>query len=295
MLLQEAISEFNGWRKIKVKRIDGYDLDLRQFCIFVKNKNIEDINIQEVTEWLSWYKKLGFEPWTVIKKAMALRKFFEYFGRLKYDVIDHWLIPIPAKEYNMAKVCTEHDYRTLLSVVPTRNCPYNHIRNRCIIMLVWDTGIRIGEACSLNLSDVDQETREISVKTEKSRGMRPFRKIPYSDSTAEAMDKWIAVRKRVANGTDALFVGIKTKYGLKCVRLASSAAGEIFRKYSVKAGLGYINPHSLRHHFGTELAKRGLNNSVISEAMGHAQLSSSFRYTQINNQELSDILRKRLN
>jgi len=281
---------------LKVKRIDGYDLDLRQFCIFVGNKDIEDITIQEVVAWLGWYKKLDFAAWTVLKKAMALRKLFEYYGRMKFDVVDYWLIPMPKKEFAMPRICTETSYRKLLSVIPKRSTAYYHLRNRCLISLLWDTGARIGEVTALNVSDVDQKNHSIVIKTEKSRGMRPFRKIPYGKESAVSMKKWIKCRSKIAVDyqlpePDALFVGLKATGGK---RLATCAAGEIFRKYSNKAGIPYVNAHSLRHHFGTDMAIRGFNNSLISEALGHAQLSSSFQYTQIRNEDLELALRKRL-
>jgi len=280
MKLYDAIKQFNQWRALKVKRIDGYDLDLRQFCIFVGNKDIEDIDINEIVKWLGWYKYLGFQTWTVLKKALALRKFFEYYGRLKYDVIDYWLIPMPRKEFTMPRVCTEKSYKQLLSVIPRNTTAYYHLRNRCFINLVWDTGARLGEIIALNIGDIDLEDSSIIIKTEKSRGMRPFRKIPFSQDTKIAMKKWLKRRAEIAQERnlpepEALFIGLKGGYGIKGKRLAISAGGEIFRKYSNKAGLPYINAHSLRHHFGSDLAKRGFNNSLISEALGHSQLASS--------------------
>jgi len=300
MKLYDAIKQFNQWRALKVKRIDGYDLDLRQFCIYVGNKDIEDITIQEITQWLSWYKRLDFAAWTVLKKAMALRKLFEYYGRMKYDVIDYWLIPLPKKEFTMPRVCTEQTYKQLLSVIPKNSTTYYHLRNRCLINLIWDTGARLGEVVALNVGDVDHKNHAIVIKTEKSRGMRPFRKIPYGKDSAVSMKKWMKKRAEIAKERDlpqpdALFIGLKGGRGIDGNRLAMCAAGEIFRKYSNKAGLPYVNAHSLRHHFGTDMAKKGFNNSLISEALGHAQLSSSFQYTQVNNEDLEVALRKRLN
>ena len=129
--------------------------------------------------------------------------------------------------------------------------------------------------------------------------MRPFRKIPFGKETKIAMKKWLRRRAEIAQSKnlpqpEALFIGLKGWRGISGRRLATSAASEIFRKYSNKAGLPYINAHSLRHHFGSDMAKRGYNNSLISEALGHSQLASSYQYTQINNQDLSVVLKKRL-
>jgi len=291
-----AIQQFNQWRQLKVKRIDGYDLDLRQFCMFVRNKEIEDVRIEEITDWLGLYKQMGFETWTIIKKSMALRKFFEYYGRQKYDVLDYWLIPIPQKTYTMPRVCTPEAFKQLMAAIPVETTAYYHIRNRCLISLIWDTGARLGEIVSLNTTDLDLENKEVVIKTEKSRGMRPFRKLPYGEVTDVTIQKWLKCRAHIALDydlpePDALFIGLKATGGK---RLALGAAGEIFRKYSNKAKLPVVNAHSLRHHFGTELAKDGCNNSIISEALGHSSLQSSYRYTMVESSDLSRILKKRL-
>ena len=199
----------------------------------------------------------------------------------------------------MPRICTETSYRKLLSVIPKKSNAYYHLRNRCLISLLWDTGARIGEVTALNVGDVDQKNHSIVIKTEKSRGMRPFRKIPYGKESAVSVRKWMRKRTEIAKERDlpqpeALFIGLKGGSGIAGRRLAMCAAGEIFRKYSNKAGIPYVNAHSLRHHFGTDLAIRGFNNSIISEALGHAQLSSSFQYTQIRNEDLELALRKRL-
>lgn len=301
MRFYEAILQFNQWRVLKVRRIDGYDLDLRQFCIFVKNKNIEDVSIEEITEWIGWYKSLGFESWTVLKKAMALRKFFEYYGRLKYDVVDFWLIPLPPKTFKLPHICSQDEYNSLLNAIPKKTRNYYHIRNRCLITLIWNTGIRISEATNLNIEDVEIENREIIVKTEKSRGMTPFRKLPYNRDVERNLITWLKYRKNIciqtSTETNALFIGIDSgnisKF-VKARRLAGPAAGEVFRKYSKLAKIPCVNAHSLRHHFGRELSKENFNQSLISDALGHSSLQSSRIYTVLESRDLSTILRKRL-
>ena len=128
--------------------------------------------------------------------------------------------------------------------------------------------------------------------------MRPFRKIPYSNETGITLKKWLKSRAHIALDYDlpepeALFIGLKATVAANDWPLARPA------KYSVsiqeRPDCRVVNAHSLRHHFGTDLAKRGFNNSLISEALGHAQLSSSFQYTQVNNEDLEFALRKRLN
>lgn len=301
MRLSEAIPKFNENRKLRVKEINGYDLDLRQLCIFLRDCDIEDVAIEHINEWLNRHRLLGFETSTIIKKELALRKFFEYFKKQGYDVLDFSLIPLSKREFVIPRVADEQNYRKLLSVIPEKSNYYFDIRNKCILNIIWETGMRLGECVSLNVSDLDFKERAIIIRTEKSRGMRPFRKIPWRGETDCSLPLWLRAREKTIENIEledpeALFIAIKGGFkgkGARGKRLAKCAAGEVFRKLSNKAGLPYyVNAHSFRHHMGHEMAKRGLPNSIISEALGHSSLASSFQYSFINSVDLIKQLRK---
>lgn len=295
MRFKEAILLFNQWRKLKVKNNDGADSDLKNFAMFMHNCDIEEIKLKDVLEYLNYYPEFEFERATLIKKEVHIRKFFEFYKRQNYDVLDPWLIPASKPKFVMPRVCDEASYRQLIAAIPTDTTAYFHIRNLCLINIIWETGARLGEIVALNVSDLDFEKKEIIIKTEKSRGVFPFRKIPWGKETDKSLPRWIKRRAHLVledklEDPDALFIGLKQTGGK---RLALCAAGEIFRKYSNKAGLKVINAHSMRHHFGHELSERGLNNSEISSALGHSSLGSSYRYTLLNSNELVKTLRRK--
>ena len=209
--------------------------------------------------------------------------------------MDPYIIPMSKPKFVMPRVCDEKSYRKLIAVIPKDTKAYFHIRNLCLINMVWETGARLGEITALNVSDLDFEKKEVTIKTEKSRGVYPFRKIPWGKETEQSLPRWIKRRAHIVldveiEEPDALFFGLKQTGGK---RLATASAGEIFRKYSNKAGLPIINAHSLRHHFGHSLSERKLNNSVISAALGHSSLQSSYRYTMLNSRELSRVLKRK--
>jgi site-specific recombinase XerD len=153
----------------------------------------------------------------------------------------------------------------------------------------------------LNVADLDMQNHLVKVKTEKSKGVRPFRVLPYDifdQQAVEALPMWLEKRNELLQNlqleeADTLFFGVRTTKA-RGRRLAINAIGEIFAKYSNRAGMTveeYVNAHSLRHHYGNELTRRHFNNSVISEAMGHSQISSSYRYTQLESGDLTETLR----
>jgi len=297
MLFSEAIEKYKKWRGFKVveKSLNGHYLSLRHFCIFLRNPEIEDIKLEQILEWLYLLKEMGFDANTLEKKAIALKKFFEFYRRQGCAVLDHWLVPMPKKEYAMPRVAAEEDYKKLLAVIPRNSGCYWHVRNLALITMLWDSGARVGEIVRLDIPHLDLEQNRAVIKTEKSRGLRPFRELFWQPETTGHIQQWLGRRERLVKGIvleepEALFIGVKGGFfgrGARGKRLASCAAGEVFRKYSNRAGLPQpLNAHSLRHHLGHELAKKGANNSVISSILGHSSLQSSYRYTAFFDKEL---------
>lgn len=291
MFFSEGIKKFLEWKQINISKssLSGYELDLRNFCLAMKDPHIEDIRIEDITGYFDLMKKLGWKWNGFLTKSIALRKFFQFYSMQKYDVLNWNLIPIPRREYNPPRVATEIEYEKLLNIIPQNTKDHRHIRNRAIINMLWDTGARIGELLSLNVDDIDLEKMSAVIKTEKSQGIKPFRQIFWFHKTNESLQNWIDRRnqlqaKRILRDPEALFIGcLRWQIGK---RLSNSGVSTFLARYSDRAGMPVVNAHSFRHHLGLELAKRGANNSVISNILGHSSLMSSYRYTMMNNNDL---------
>src|SRR3989338_973188 len=150
MQFKEAIDQFSGWRKFKVKiqTVRGYDQTLRQFCLFLRNPEIEDININHVMDYLNGMKDMGWDQNSFVGKCMALRKFFEFYRLQGYAVINEELIPIMQAERKLPRVATIEEYKKLIGAIPEKTNDPRHIRNFALINLLWDTGARNGEILS---------------------------------------------------------------------------------------------------------------------------------------------------
>ncbi len=261
---------------------------------------MEDIMLEQILEYLHWVVRMGFKANTLEKKILAFREFFEFFRRQGYEVIDWHLIPMPRKEFVIPRVATKEDYRKLINIIPRDTNTYYHIRNLAMINVLWDSGARLGELISLDLPDVNLKEQKAVIKTEKTRGLKPFRQIFWKKEANNNLLKWVERRTALCQEmpfeeSEALFVGTKGGCAVKRTvmkRLDVGAAGEVMRKYSNKAGLPYVlNAHSFRHHKGHEMAKLGMNNSGISNILGHSSLASSFPYTSLSGKELEEIYR----
>lgn len=219
---------------------------------------------------------------------MALKKFFEFYQHQGFKVVDPFLIPIPSKQFKLPRVVNEDEYQKLLSIIPRNNDP-RHIRNRAIINMLWDTGARNGEIMSLNVEQINTKEKKAIILTEKSQGLKPVRQLMWTEETNDNLIKWLAKRKHLEKRfpfeePNALFISVVSHQIGK--RFSIRGVGEMLRRYSNRAQIPYTNAHSYRHHFGHELAKKGANNSIISNLMGHSSLQSSFTYTLLSGQEM---------
>jgi site-specific recombinase XerD len=302
MKLHEAIGEFTRWKYIKVKptTIYGYDGNLRHFCIFLRDPDIEDITLNDILDWIEWNTKMGFKTSQVEKHCVAIKELLKFYSRQNYRVVDPELVPYPRKSTPIPRVANDDDYYKLLNAIP-KLFAYYHIRNRAIIALLHDTGARIGEIMSLDVGDVDLKGNSAVIRTEKSREDAPFRNIFWRKETTIYLQTWVVKRKKLLKQTeltdkDAFFISVNGGVcgdGRTGRRMDILACSEMLRKYSNLAGLKYnLNAHSFRHNLGRKLAERGADNSNISQILGHKSLDSSRIYTQLFNPQLKRLYHK---
>ena len=295
MKFSEAIRQFKLWRgyKVKATTVKGYDMILRQFCVYVHDCNIEHIRLEDITTWFNLMQRLEWDINSFIGKAMALRKFFEFFRKQGYPVIDPWLIPVPQKQYKLPRVADEANYKKLLSAIPTKTNDPRHIRNRAIINMLWDTGARNGEVLALDVDDLQLDRMRAIINTEKSKGRRPFRELFWTAETNESIKCWLKKRedlkkKMTFAEPEALFISVCSG-GLSNAsgrRLNLKGVGELLRRYSNKAKIPIMNAHSFRHHMGHDIVKKGGSAADVMNILGHASLASSSIYTMMTDKEL---------
>ncbi|MFC4067902.1 tyrosine recombinase XerC [Actinoplanes subglobosus] len=153
------------------------------------------------------------------------------------------------------------------------------IRDRAVLELLYATGIRVGELCSLNRADVDHARQVVRVfgKGAKERA------VPYGHPARRALDTWLRRgRPALVNRTskDALFLGVKGG------RLQSTVVRRIVANAARAAGLPHTSPHDLRHSAATHLLDGGADLRAVQELLGHSSLASTQIYTHVSTERL---------
>ncbi len=297
MVLSEAIGEFTKMRSFKESGLTNhrYDRLLRIFCLCMQDPKMEDLDLSQVLWYLGELQRLGWKPNGINLIAVALRKFFEFCNLRGYDTFNEQLIPVPKKEFNMPRVADLSSFKKILNEVPHGSDRPHHLRNKALLLMLWDTGARAGEIVSLNIDDLDLSKRTAIIKTEKSRGRRPVRQIFWSEATNAALKQWLKKKLELERidafrDTEALFISISRcgRYDSRGKRMTNRGVAGVLGMLSNRANLPMLNAHSMRHAMGRDTVKALRSNSAVSNVLGHSNLDSSYIYTMLWGQDLKE-------
>lgn len=291
----DAIKDFTRWQNFNVKENTSavYQVDLKIFCLYLHNPEIEDVTLENVLKYLEEMRMMEWADNAFPRKCQALKNFFGFYKKQGYKVLDADLIPSPSWGHKLPRVAEEGNYQKLISSIPRNNVASN-VRNMAMINLLWDTGARNGEICDLKVSELDLKEMKAVVKTKKNKGSRPFRELFWTPVTNDSLQRWLQARdiaiisnkrgKVVLPDPDLLFFGLSPyKPGNKIMNKEFS---NILRRQSKVAGISTMNPHSFRHHMGHDIIEKGGSNSDVSNILGHTDLSSSYIYTMMTDKKL---------
>lgn len=150
----------------------------------------------------------------------------------------------------------------------------NEARDRCLLLLMFRHGLRVSEACGLQLSQVDIESRILHVQRLK-KGLSTTH--PLRTDELRTIKAWLVERKRLKPEGDAFFVSERrTPLNRKTAWLA-------IRTYGEKAELSVsAHPHMLRHACGFALADQGADTRLIQDYLGHRNIQHTVIYTATN-------------
>jgi len=258
----------------------NYASDLAQFLDYFTIKEkvaVEEIDLLAIREWLGHLYTERLTAVSMRRKLAAVRSFFKYLlreGVIATNVAR--LVRTPKAPKSLPVVMTAEQTNTLVEGVAADKFerPYP-IRDLAIFEFLYGCGLRISELVGLDLEDFDFSERWIRVR---GKG-RKERQVPFGTKASEALDRYLATR---SSSDRAVFLNHRGG------RLTDRGARGIVKFYArMITGDSSIHPHSLRHAYATHLLSDGADLRAIQELLGHSQLSTTQKYTQVS---LTDLM-----
>ena len=228
--------------------------------------------------WLADMAGRGLARTTVARRVSALRSFYRFCGRTgRIDINDLSWLRAPRPPKSVPKPVSEEDARALLAAIfRRRGGDWAKQRDFALLMMLYGSGLRISEALDLTRRDVPLgDWLRITGKGGK------IREVPVLPAIAEAVAAYVGACP-FDGGPDApLFVSARgNAFGARAAqRLVESLRLEL----SLPA---HVTPHALRHAFATHLLGNGADLRAIQELLGHASLSTTQRYTNVDEAHL---------
>lgn len=263
---------------------------LKRFLTFCGDVDIESINLMKIDEYKFFLYNLKKEEKTLLSVTtrnhhlVALRSFFKYLLSLGLHVVNYQAIQLAKEADKEINYLTREEVHSLYNAASgdgIRAC-----RNRAILALLFDTGMRVSELAGLNKANVilNLERREFTVF---GKG-RKLRSVFLLEDTAKKLQEYL---QRRTDSFEALFINYKSyrqfKDDSKKRRMHPAAIQRMVKTHARRAGIKKkVTPHTLRHSFCTDLIINGAHLRVAQELMGHAKIETTLRYTHISNQFL---------
>jgi site-specific recombinase XerD len=299
MQLRELKRQFLEYLEIErgrsVKTIENYDRYLEKFFEYAKTDDPKDLTEEMMRTFRLFLNrqpgtKVGGRIDPMKRKTqnyylIALRAFLKYIRKrgiasLSPEVIE--LAKVPERSLDLI---TQGELERLMNA-PEQGT-LQGLRDRAILELLFSTGLRISELCSLSIDDVDLSRDEFSVRGKGDK----IRVVFLSDSAKASIAAYIKARKDMS---DALFV----QYGKNAknagdLRLSPRAIQRILKSYAIKAGITRkVSPHVIRHSFATDLLSNGADIRSVQALLGHANIGTTQIYTHVTDKHLRDIHKK---
>lgn len=282
--LRQWADEFLAERRrenVSPHTLRNYGVDLEQFVAFFtppdgEAPDVASFELHMLREWLAGLHDRHLSPVSIRRKISALRSFFHFLLRRGVlEVNPAKLLRTPKTPKKLPAVPDRDQTGNLIDAVPSAPDRSFPERDLLIFELLYGCGVRVGELVGLNLDDLDRREQWVRVR---GKGKKE-RLVPYGARAAQALESYLSVRPAAASM--ALFLNHRGG------RLSDRGARMIVSFYARHLqGDSSIHPHTLRHAFATHLLSAGADLRTIQELLGHAQLSTTQKYTQVSMKDL---------
>ena len=277
-LTKEYLSYLKVEKGLAANSLESYARDLAKLKAWADKNGLDLLSLtrQELREWLIDLGHTKLSENSKRRMISAMRGFYKFLlidGHLTKNPADN--LDSPQKGLYLPKFLNQAEIETLLAQPDVST--ETGLRDRAILELMYACGLRVSEAVTLTVKDVDLDS---GIVTTTGKGSKT-RRVPVGSSAVEWLKTYLVVRRRKENvEIQNLFV---TPLGKPLNR---QIIYDFVREYAEKCGLEGVSPHTLRHSFATHLIQNRADIRSVQQMLGHSDISTTQIYTHITDAHL---------
>ncbi len=299
--LADAVAAWLGYlsseRQLAAKTLEAYRRDLGQFLGFLARHlggpaslaDIETLAARDFRAFLAARRRDGISGRSLARAMSAIRMFFRFLDRrgiAKNDAVR--AVRLPKVPHGVPKPLSVPKARAVVreaAAVASVDTPaWVEARDVAVLTLLYGSGLRISEALGLNRADAPVGGRDVLRITGKGGKERPVPVLPVAQ---DAVQRYLDLCPFALVDDGPLFLGVKGK------RLSPRIVQRLMQRLRGALGLpDTATPHALRHSFATHLLANGAGLREIQDLLGHASLSTTQVYTEVDTARLLKVYRE---
>ena len=267
-------------RNLSWRTVERYRRDLQQWFDFMAGNgemHLASVTPGDIRAWLIERVAQGDKPSTLRVRLQAIRALYRYMVRQGMLTVNPAMMVDLAK---LAKPLPAFVRETTVNQVLDADIDeddFTQVRDRLIVMILYETGIRLSELIGLQDAAVDTAKREIKVRGKRDKD----RIVPIGGELATAVDHYRELRADVRPEVDSLLVTAKGRS-----LYPSLVYHVVHDSLAAAGGTGKLSPHVLRHTFASVMLNNGAELNSVKELLGHESLAATQVYTHVTLSEL---------
>ncbi len=292
--LSQAADDWYLWlteqRRLSINTAQSYLIDLKEFAAFfferaqkpLTLRDLKNLSVSDFRAYLVHRAEDHIARSSQARGMSSLRNFFKYLN--KQELVENTAISAvrsarPAK--TLPKPLSQDETLQLLhAAYSAQKERWQGLRDVALLTLLYGCGLRISEALNLSINDWKKAA---SVLIIKGKGNKE-RLVPVLPLVHKAVNAYLTERPDHYQDNDALFVGARFE------RINAGVVQRQVRRLRTLLGLAdSVTPHALRHSFATHLLEAGSDLRSVQELLGHASLSATQRYTEVDTTHLTAV------
>jgi integrase/recombinase XerC len=269
----------------------AYITDLNYFMKFIANHKsktcdittLENLSLQDFRSWLAFRKRENFAFSSTNRAIAAVKNFFKYMirynGFLNKSIFN---LKSPKQPSSLPKALSqEQTTESLNEAAILAKSPWLAMRDQALLYLLYGCGLRISEALSLKVKDLNKNTLVIKGKGNKERI------VPILQTIVDQINQYLELCPYNLGKEEFIFVGKQGK------KLDPAVFQRQIRLLRNQLNLPEsTTPHAFRHSFATHILKNGGDLKSIQELLGHKDLTTTQKYTKVDASHLLNVYKK---